>query len=112
MTKAKGNVALSEDGHLLMRMIHQSKIKRVIDVSKIDMKKKITAKQMVRASQKGGDDNVISDTYNVQQLYKYVDPEENDVVVYYDDIGALSGSTGYILLREGYVYNSVLVSRS
>jgi hypothetical protein len=38
--------------------------------------------------------------------------KEGDEVYYYDDIGVLSGSTGYVWFRDGYVVGSQIVRRS
>lgn len=39
-------------------------------------------------------------------------PDDRDVFVFYNDIGFLSGTAGYIRLRDGYVYGQKITVRS
>ena len=56
-----------------------------------------------------------TENHYVTQLYKYETPQfpkPGDRVFWYWNIGALSGSAGFILIRDGYVHNSIVVVRS
>jgi hypothetical protein len=39
-------------------------------------------------------------------------PDDRDMFVWYSDIGVLSGSAGYLRIRDGYVYDRRVVIRS
>jgi hypothetical protein len=54
------------------------------------------------------------DRYYVADLCKPYNPapDERDTFVFYSDIGALSGSSGYIRIRDGSVYGSRIYMRS
>lgn len=101
------NIALSEDGYLLSKQFHSSKIIRSIDTSAMYIP---TTEDRIRKrfipEPKSDDEKYVRD------FYEYNDPQENDVIVYYDDIEVLSGTAGYALLRDGYVWCMRCVRRS
>jgi hypothetical protein len=113
------DLRLSEDGFLLAKSLHSGCLKEEIDISKIDFDRKryITKDEMLEENKTENYEtrrpkNKVVETYHIQQLYKYDTPKPNDIVCWYDDIGVLSGSAGYILIRDGYVSNYYALWRS
>lgn len=104
----KAGVALSDDMYLLQKSIRAATIKRIVDLDKIDWDAPFV-------EWKSGDEPPTleqMEQYAVRKLYKYDKREEDDVVVFYDDIGILSGSKGYVLIRDGYVHGTYITVRS
>lgn len=124
---------VSGDGCLLQKKFHKNCLKYVINVSnfRIPQKnhgdesysfywrdnKRIT-KEELNSSFKTyqdiiGDENPVQNEYYAQDLFQYdvFDPEK-DMLIWYDDIRALSGSAGYVHIRNGYVHDSRVVVRS
>jgi hypothetical protein len=102
-------LALSEDGYLLQKVFHSKTLKEVVDISHIDLKKSISMEDVKndndnnwgrdRRPRKGS----VTEAHCIQKLYVYREPREGDIICWYDDIGALSGSAGFVLIRDGYV---------
>ena len=116
-------LALSEDGYLLSKRFHSSCLKETIDISKIDFDRKryikkeeylaeIDRPDYERTGHGGRRPTGLAETYHIQELYKYDTPKPTDIVCWYDDIGILSGSAGYVLIRDGYVWNTNTIWRS
>lgn len=105
----KDYLNLSEDGYLLSKFrVHSSKIKEVVDLKQIDFSVPGPTLEDVK---KDFDEKIIKE-YSIRQLFEYVKVKEGDIVLHYYDIQPLSGSEGYLLIRDGYVYNSRITRRS
>jgi len=119
-------LALSEDGYLLSKVFHSKCLKKEIDISKINFEKRITREEFLKEikhpdyvrsfeeSQAGRQPKIGSreESHYIHELYTYDRPKPNDIVCWYDDIGCLSGSAGYVLIRDGYVWNTKSIWRS
>jgi len=111
-------LALSEDGYLLQKVIHQSTLKKIIDTSYVNFEKPISKEKMLKAADKESGERQpkeksVVEEYYIQQFYHaYNKPREGDIICWYDDIRPLSGTAGYVLIRDGYVYSTVVLWRS
>ena len=106
-----------------------SSIKRLIDWKQFELSKEYLQKQ-VRLKHSFDDSNMSQvdkrikpelsdiescDRYYVTELCLPYNPppmEGLDLFVFYDDMQALSGSSGYLRIREGYVVGSAILYRS
>lgn len=117
-------LALSEDGYLLSKIMSKECLKTVVDTSNMKLDFEIPFSKNKRedrppecdfsdSSFAGRRPTGAAEEWYVQELYKYLTPKkEGDIVCWYDDIRILSGSAGYILLRDGYVISTSVVWRS
>lgn len=119
--KPKSGLALSEDRWLLMKTIPAKCLKEVVDISDVDFVNIVHEKEVKDSvvTENVGGSSVppapgLFKTHMIQKLYEYHGrtPKEGDIVCWYNDIGMLSGSAGYLLLRDGYVENQVAIWRS
>ena len=112
---------ITEAGNLLQDTgVHKDDIKRIIDVSKLDITPEYINEQSrlrhskfdenykfvdARKKPKYGD-TLAEDRYYVSDLCLPYNPmpDDRDTFVYFDNIRALSGRAGYIRIRDGYVY--------
>ncbi len=119
--KPKGGLALSEDRYLLRKEMPASALKEVVDISDVDLNIPVNEKEVKLYAKQ--DDAVLFDdsdkpvgvyrTYCIQQLFTYTGvPKEGDIVCWYNDLGPLCGSAGYMLLRDGYVRSTYAVIRA
>jgi hypothetical protein len=108
-------VSLSDDNYLLIKSsINQRDLKRTVDHMKHNVPEPFSTKENWTAHWKKMEDKMESrirdedpDKWAVMKLYAYTKREEFDTVVYYDNIRALAGSSGYLLIRDGYIINQV-----
>lgn len=122
------SIKVSDDGYALSKVIPKSAIKRIIDWKAIGVTRELIEQQLKlkltwNDSKLSFDDKRIKPDIDDQQAMDlfYVtelsmpynpEPDEKDLFVYYNDIGPLSGSAGYIRFREGYVWGTKAVFRS
>ena len=119
----------SENGYLLRLVVHKDTIKRVVDVSTLNITPEYIKEQcdLKYGSTKGSIGRTLDnrerpnidiqehmDRYYITDLCMPYNPppDEHDVFVYYNDICALSGTAGYIRIRDGYVWGQSVVWRS
>jgi hypothetical protein len=111
---------ISEDGHLLMKTVPKASIRRTIDwkslgITEADIKKqsnlsKVERDGIVRKLEEQSD---IDRYYIIDMLLPYnPPPDDRDEFVWYNDIGVLSGTAGYLRIRDGYVYGKRVVMMS
>lgn len=113
-------LALSEDGYLLSKSVHKSKIKRVVDLDAIEWDVKFhydpTKTPFENFKANGGDQENLTDEwlewYAVRYLFRYEDRQADDIVVEFNDLGILAGAAGFLWLRDGYVQGSYITRRS
>lgn len=121
-------VRVSEDGFLLQKMIHKDTLHRDIDWVKLGITKEyIDSQSKLRLSwndpkldfddkreKPDPDDEEAMDRFYVTELCLPYNPppDERDVFAYYNDIRALSGTAGYVRIRDGFVYGMKAVRRS
>ncbi|MDR3503054.1 MAG: hypothetical protein P4L79_10795 [Legionella sp.] len=122
------SVRVSDDGCLLMKSVPKNTIKRVVDhmamnITKEDMNELVRQKYKFNNETLGQDDVRKRPDYNDRDAcdrFYVMDlsvpynplPDERDIFVYYDDLGPLCGSAGYLRIRDGYVYGNRIVSRA
>lgn len=95
-------VALTLDNYLCIKSsVHQKDLKRVVDHTKFDYTEKFSSSDKKWRDQKMTVEK--AEELHLRKLFEYIKPKEFDVVVYYDNIGALSGRAGYLLIRDGYI---------
>ena len=115
----------SSDGYLLQKVIPKEKIQRTIDWKALGITKEYIKEQCDLAHGPLDEtlhftDNRVRPNYDNQEeqdRYWLADicfpynpcPDEKDVFVYYNDIGCLSGSAGYLRIRDGYVWGHRIV---
>lgn len=86
MIDNSGLLILSDDSHLLFKCMHSSSIKNKIDLNGLNVSV----------------DKIIDD--NIRYLIKKHGRQLNDLMLYYEEVKSDSKiSSGYILVREGYV---------
>lgn len=113
------NVKTSDDGHLLMQSVRKSCIERVIDWKTLGITKDYIREQFLLGEVKRkealcnyedhpSDDR---DRYFVAEMCMPYNPppDDRDMFVWYDDTGVLSGTAGYLRIRDGYVYSRRVV---
>ncbi len=120
---------ISDDGFLLQKKVHKSTIKRVIDWKSLGINKEYIKEQ---CNLKYGpldekfnfkDSRVFPETQDEIDKFYVVElcmpynppPDDKDIFVYYDDMkGKIlsGGTTGYIRIRDGYVYGMARYSIS
>lgn len=109
-------VEISDDGYLLSKIVHSRTVTRVIDWKSLG----ITNKMIDEAARIGKDNHPDPDdeesmdrAYVINLCLPYnPKPDDRDVFVYYNDIQALSGTAGYMRIRDGYVWGREIVWRS
>ena len=99
---------LSQDNYLLSKEMHSSKITRIVDFKNIDFSVPGPTEEDIK---KTFDEKMIEE-FSIRKLFEYDKVKEGDMVLYYSDMGVLSGSSGYILIRDGYVHRRRIVWRS
>jgi hypothetical protein len=122
-------IFLSRDNYLLQKVVHSSTIQRAIDWHDFGITKEYCRKQYNLANiydnilarrpidkrkQPEPDNQDEMDKFYITELcHPYSPPpDENDIFVWYNDIVALSGTAGYLRIRDGYVYGQKIVWRS
>jgi len=112
-------VRVDEDGYLLYRAFHKDCLKREIDLSQYDWlkdgRKQYDKYAYYRKLKEDKDWNTLSDNseeYAISYLFGMSAPEDNDKVYEYNDLRPLSGSAGYVLIRNGFVYSTHMTWRS
>lgn len=119
---------LSRDQHLLQKVVHKDTIQRVVDWKALGITKEYIDEQCKLAHGpfdkefKFTDNRVVPDPDNQEAQDKYwvtdlcfpynPGPDYRDLFVYYNDIRALSGTAGYLRIRDGYVWGQRVVVRS
>lgn len=106
------NIRVTDDGYLLAKSYNYKKITRIIDFESLGIteetvkkfnKDEFTKQNKFYDLQKN---QKLRDYFYITIMLKYYKfPDELDIFVYYDDIGILSGSAGYLRIRDGYVYS-------
>ena len=119
---------LSEDGYLLQKVVHKETLKRIIDVESLGLTEEYISEQ-AKLSRSGLDKNArfidkrvrpnLDNEFEMDRHYisemcggYSLLPDDRDVFVYYNDIQCLSGTAGYMRMRDGYVYDRIVVWRS
>lgn len=111
-------IQISEDGYILQKIVLKDTIKRIIDWKKFNITKEMI-RDHISSTEKTTYPNIDTIDINQMDLYHvmnmcspYSMPDDKDTFVYYNDIGVLSGTAGYIRIRDGYVYDRRIVWRS
>lgn len=128
MSDIKQLVRVTEDGCLLIKSFPKTCIKRIIDhmsmnITKDDMNELVkqkfkfnneTLKQDDVRKRPDYNDQAAMDRFYVMDLSVPYNPppDDRDIFAYYDDLGPLCGSAGYLRIRDGYVYGTRSVERS
>ena len=124
--RERDELFLSRDDFLLQKIVHSSTIKRVIDWSNFGITPEYCREQHNLANtrtnvwdmtptdkrkQPEPDNQDEMDKFYVTELCHPYGPRpgERDIFVWYNDIKALSGTAGYLRIRDGYVYNQIAV---
>lgn len=132
MTRDIRDVRVTEEGFLIQKMLHKDCIKRIIDWKRLDVSKEYITEQtklssnyiwtnsMMKKEDKrvlpsytdGGNDAM--DRFYVADLCMPYNPppDDMDLFVWYDDLGPLCGSAGYMRLRDGFVYGTRVIVRA
>ena len=125
--RERDELFLSRDDYLLQKVVHSSTIKRVIDwhnfgITREYCREQFNLKYTNESLSKTKDNRKQPDPDNQEVMDKYYitdlclpynpPPDERDIFVWYNDIRALSGTAGYLRIRDGYVYNQIAVWRS
>jgi hypothetical protein len=127
--RERDEIFLSRDDYLLQKIVHSSTIKRTIDWHNFGITREYCREQYNLANTRKNvcdikpidkrerpnpDNQDEMDKFYITELcHPYSPmPDENDIFVWYNDIGALSGSAGYLRIRDGYVYGQKIVWRS
>jgi hypothetical protein len=106
----------SSDGYILSKVMPGEKLKE-----KVDWERHNITEDEVREHHRNHDPKTCriplgatasEKWYLIHMQNPYFMLKEGDEVYYYDDIGVLSGSTGYVWFRDGYVVGSQIVRRS
>jgi len=122
-------VQISEDGYLLSKVIPADKITRIIDwralgITPLTIQKSASLQFDWNAdrSMNNVDNRERPDPNDLESMDRFYvtelchpynpKPDNKDVFVFYSDIAALSGTAGYIRLRDGYVWGQLAVWRS
>jgi len=122
-------VQISEDGYLLKKVVPADKITRIIDwralgITPLTIQKSASLKYdwNVDRSMNNVDNRERPDANDLESMDRFYitelchpynpKPDNKDVFVFYSDIAALSGTAGYIRLRDGYVWGQKVVWRS
>lgn len=112
---------VDSEGYLLSRSFHKSKLTKEVDISKytwLKFEKKTDSKKYDKFKKLFEDkewDKIekLGEEYWIAKLYNpYYKMQDDDKVYEYDDIGVLSGSAGYLLIRNGYVTSVYSTRRS
>ena len=118
-TPELSGIKINEDGYLLHKSYHKSKIIRVIDWKEMNITDKEIRDYSSKSMDKNfkgpnHDDEAAMDRFHViiLSLPYNPPPDERDVFVYYNDIGVLCGRAGYMRIRDGYVYGEKVVMMS
>ena len=91
------NITHNHDNHSQQTYIKNETIK-IDELTEEDIKKTFDEKMI--------------EEFSIRKLFEYDKVKEGDMVLYYSDMGVLSGSSGYILIRDGYVHRRRIVWRS
>lgn len=106
----------SEDGYLLQKVIPKDTITRTIDWRELGITKEYVNEQakLNKKDKPNLDDEKATDKYFITEMCLPYNPmpDDRDEFVYYNDIRALSGSAGYLRIRDGYVWGHKVVWRS
>jgi hypothetical protein len=121
-------IQISEDGYLLQKVIPAAKVVRVIHwkalgITPLTIQKSISLKLSWDDPNLGFQDGrPRPDPENMEEMDRFYvtelchpynpKPDDHDVFVYYNDIEMLSGTSGYIRIRDGYVQGRLVVTRS
>ena len=124
------NINTTPDGYCLLKSFHKDQIKFIIDTTKFNIPrfpefawvywrnnkdKEISKENMIKSWEDfgGQDHNPIQDEYYFQDILKYDSfNDATDFYAWYNDIGCLSGSAGYIFFRGGFVHATRTIIRS
>ena len=124
------DVRVTEEGFLIQKSLHKDCIKRIIDWKRLDVSKEYIDEQsklssvfdlpLLRGQDKrvlppytdGGNDEM--DRFYVADLCLPYNPPPagTDMFVWYDSLGPLCGSAGYIRFRDGFVYEIRAIVRA
>lgn len=109
----KDEIIVSDDGCLLSKSIPAKTLKYEIDLSKIDFNNPVSKEDVANnyAFKTGGVTDKVENHF-ITDMYKYNKVKDGDRVFWYDNIGILSGSKGFVLIRDGYVWTTRAVWRS
>jgi hypothetical protein len=124
------DVRVTEEGFLIQKMLHKDCIKRIIDWKRLGVSEEYIDEQS-KLSYEFNDVTVIREDKRVRPSYTdggndemdrfYVadlclpynpPPDDTDLFVWYDDLGPLCGSAGYIRFRDGFVYGTRVIVRA
>lgn len=120
-------VNVSEDEYLLQKVVPRDTIKRIIDWKSLGITKAYIDKQSKRKHDwytgkvdKEPEPNFNRDNQEEMDRFYVTEmclpynpaPDDRDVFVWYNDIRFLSGTAGYIRIRDGYVWGQMVVMRS
>ena len=114
-------IFLSQDNYLLQKVVSSRTIQRLIDHKKFEITEEYCREQsnLERTQinvwdKKPIDKRIKPDPNDQDEMDKFYitemclpynpPPDERDIFVWYNDIRALSGTSGYLRIRDGYVY--------
>lgn len=122
------DVRVTEEGFLIQKMFHKDCIKRIIDWKSLGVSKEYIDEQSKlkltwndpkldfddKRIRPDYDDQEAMDRFYVTELCLPYNPPPNDtdLFVWYDDLGPLCGSAGYIRFRDGFVYGTRVIVRA
>lgn len=114
-------IFLSQDNYLLQKVVSSQTIQRLIDHKKFNITrdycteqlklkythgKTICDKDIDKRKQPDPNDQDEMDKFYITEMCLSYNPppDDRDIFVWYNDIRALSGTSGYLRIRDGYVY--------
>jgi hypothetical protein len=118
---------VSEDGYLLSKVVPLSTVTRFIDWKELNLtddyiKEQSKLKLGKLVDGKFIDERIKPDWSNQEEVDRFIiaemcapynpPPDDRDVFLYYNDIQVLSGTAGYIRLRDGYVWGRKVIAMS
>lgn len=122
------DIHLSSDDFLLQKVLPAEKIKRHIDWTKLGITKE-SIQQSASEKYSGWDKNQRNIDKRIKPSYEseeeqdkfYITelchpyspkPDDRDIFLFYWDIQCLSGTAGYIRIRDGYVWGRIVTTVS
>lgn len=115
----KHKVEVSEDGYLLQKVFHKNTVQRFIDwkalgITEAEIREQSKLKYGPIKNGRFVDQRKLPTTDEEMDRFCVIElcmpynppPDDLDEFFYYNDIGALSGSAGYIRIRDGYVWGT------
>lgn len=126
MVREFDEIFLSQDNYLLQKIVSTKTLQRLIEHKKFEISERYCREQSnlmntrINVWDKEPIDNRKKpDPNNQDEMDKFYitemcmpynpSPDERDIFVWYNDIKALSGTSGYLRIRDGYVYSKKVI---